>query len=53
MMATQALQYNNIAVSKNEFLRYSVTVTGLQFLKSKTALMSLTRPSDILLQRVQ
>ena len=47
-MATQALQYNNIAVSKNEFLRYSVTVTVLQFLKSKTALMSLTRPSDIL-----
>ena len=27
MMATQALQYNNITVSKNEFLRYSVTVT--------------------------
>ena len=48
MMATQALQYNNITVSKNEFLRYSVTVTVLQFLKSKTALMSLTRPSDIL-----
>ena len=26
MMATQALQYNNITVSKNEFLRYRLQI---------------------------
>ena len=34
MMATQALQYNNITVSKNDFLRYSCY--SYSFEKAKT-----------------
>lgn len=36
MMATQALQYNNITVSKNEFLRYSYSITVFEKLIAHT-----------------
>ena len=48
----QALQYNNITVSENDFLRYSYSITVFEKEKALRSFLSLFVPTAKLLQKI-